>query len=97
MGGSPEIFKAGLLMRILYNSKLKKYKTPFGCLKKDEKCHLRIDIPKDCKTQKVSLYIFDEKGFSMTVPFKKETASGDYEIYKTTFLLFHVLCCAKWL
>lgn len=75
-------------MRILFNSKDIYYKSPFGCLRQDEKCTLRIEIPVSCNTTAVSLVIRDEDGFLMTVPFSLEETKGDYEIYRTEFSLF---------
>ena len=75
-------------MRILYNSKDKYYKSPFGCLRQNELCSLRIKIPVSCRTVSVYLCISDEEGFQMTVPFRVETTDGDYEVYTTEFSLF---------
>ena len=75
-------------MRILYNSKNEYYKSPFGCLRQNEICSLRIKIPVSCQTVSVCLYIRNEEGFEMTVPFRLETTDGDYEVYTTEFSLF---------
>ncbi|MBQ6998359.1 MAG: glycoside hydrolase family 13 protein [Clostridia bacterium] len=75
-------------MRILYDSKNKYHKTPFGCLRQDEKCTLRIDIPENCKTTLVRLCIRTEDGFEMFVPFSKEKTENGYETYVTEFSLF---------
>lgn len=75
-------------MRILYNSKNKYHKSPFGCLRQDEKCALRIDIPISCQTVSVCLLIKNEDGFEMKVPFVLEKSEGDYETYITEFSLF---------
>lgn len=76
------------MMRILYNSKNEYYKSPFGCVRQDELCRLRIKIPISCKTQRVCLCISAESGFKMTVPFALELTDGDYEVYRTQFSLF---------
>ena len=75
-------------MRILYNSKNEYYKSPFGCLRQNEECRLRIKIPTACLTVSVSLCIRNEKGFEMTVPFRKEGGDEAYEVYTTEFSLF---------
>ncbi len=75
-------------MRILYNSKSEYYKSPFGCLRQNEVCRLRIKIPTACQTVAVSLCIRNETGFEMTVPFKREAGDEDYEVYTTEFSLF---------
>ena len=75
-------------MRILYNSKIEYFKTPFGCLRQNELCSLRIKIPVSCRTTAVLLCIKNESGFNMSVPFLFEMLDGDYEVYKTEFSLF---------
>ena len=42
-------------MRILYDSKNLKYKSPFGCIKEGENCRISIDIPQNCQTKAVFL------------------------------------------
>lgn len=75
-------------MRILFNSKNEYYKSPFGCLRQNELCTLRIKIPISCQTEVVCLCINSENGFKMTVPFDIESMDGDYEVYCTQFSLF---------
>lgn len=75
-------------MRILFDSKNKYHKNPFGCLNINEKCTIKIDIPKSCKTKSVKLCIKNEEGFLMYVPFKKGTERELYETYTTNFSLF---------
>lgn len=75
-------------MRILYNSKNEYYKIPFGSLRQNELCTLRIKIPISCQTEKVYLCINSESGFKMTVPFEFESNDEDYGVYNTQFSLF---------
>ncbi len=75
-------------MRILYNSRDEYHKSPFGCLRQDELCTLRIKIPISCRTKEVYLCISSESGFKMTVPFTLEMTDADYEVYSTQFSLF---------
>lgn len=75
-------------MRILFNSKNEYHKSPFGCLRQNELCTLRIKIPISCETEKVYLCIRSESGIELTVPFAFESAEGDYEVYSTQFSLF---------
>ena len=46
-------------MRILFDSKLTKYKDPFGVLAEGESCRLRLDIPKDVGALRAEV-IFEE-------------------------------------
>ena len=41
-------------MRILFDSKLPQFKTPFGCLKPNEICDLNIHIPATVLATKVT-------------------------------------------
>lgn len=75
-------------MKILYDSKNSYYKLPFGCLREDEKCTLRIDIPTKCNTTLVRLIVKDEERFEMVVPFVKEKSQNNYDTFKTEFSLF---------
>lgn len=75
-------------MRILYNSKNEYYKSPFGCVRQDELCTLRIKIPISCQANEVLLIVSNESGFKMTVPFALELTDGDYRVYRTQFSLF---------
>lgn len=75
-------------MRILFNSKNEYHKSPFGCLRQNELCTLRIKIPISCETEKVYLRIRSESGIELAVPFAFESAEGDYEVYSTQFSLF---------
>lgn len=76
-------------MRILYDSKNEYYKAPFGCLREDERCTLRIDIPAKCNTTLVRVIIKDEECFEMLVPFVKEKTENGYDTFKTEFSLFN--------
>ena len=44
-------------MRILYDSKLPQYKTPFGCLTPDQVCTIHIHIPATVLATKVTCLI----------------------------------------
>lgn len=75
-------------MRILFDSKNKYYKYPFGCLRQNEICVLRLEIPVSCHTTNVKLCIGNEDGFEMLVPFEKEKTNFDYECYRCEFSLY---------
>ncbi len=77
-------------MRILYNSKNEYYKSPFGCVKQNQLCRLRIKIPVSCQTEEVFFCISSESGFKMTVPLVLEQTDGAYEVYRTQFSLFEI-------
>ena len=75
-------------MRILFDSKLPWYKSPFGCITPGEHCCLRIKIPTSVAAKKVRIVIERENGqpyeeFSM----EKEAADGPYDIFRGQFSL----------
>ncbi|MBE7042884.1 MAG: glycoside hydrolase family 13 protein [Ruminococcaceae bacterium] len=75
-------------MRILYDSKKAQFKTPFGCLRENEKCTMSLLVPRNCTTKEVQLCIEDEQGFFLRVPFGKMGEEGEYERFGGVFSLF---------
>ncbi len=67
-------------MRILFDSKLTKYKDPFGVLAEGESCGLRLDIPKDVGALRAEV-ILDEAGTTRSLTFSMTHSgdSGDYQ------------------
>ncbi len=75
-------------MRILYDCNNPYHKTPFGCLRQKEWCTLRINIPKHCKTHRLSLVIEHDRNHKiLTFPFSKTEENTLYECYELTFQL----------
>lgn len=73
-------------MRILYNSRDARYKTPFGTLEKGELCCQRIEIPAEIRTVRVELVLLREDGSDYrTVPMQRESAQELYECYSCTW------------
>lgn len=75
-------------MRILFDSKKREFKTPFGCLREDEKCTLSLLIPNSCKAKEVRLCLEDEKGFFLQVPFERIGEEDNYVRFGGSFSLF---------
>lgn len=69
-------------MRILFDSKNKEYKDPFGCLRQDEKCALTIKIPVHCETEKCFVILEDYDGFLLKTPLFYIETIDNYEIYR---------------
>lgn len=82
------LFKMEFMMRILFDSKKLYYKAPFGCLRQNEMCKLRIEIPKHCKTLSVKIKIFREDGFELWIPMEREKEKDKYECYMAEFSLY---------
>ena len=75
-------------MRILYDSKLTQFKTPFGTLTPDDTCTLHIHIPASVRTTKVICIFQREDGSHVKdVELALETTRGAYEIYRGEFTL----------
>ena len=75
-------------MRILYDSYKTQYKSPFGALAPEELCTMRIHIPTSCHTDAVWLLLRNDRtGQEREVPFMKEDAGEDYEIWQGEFSL----------
>lgn len=73
-------------MRILYDSKNLKYKTPFGCLKVGEVCSVRLDIPSSCMAKEVFLlFINDHTGKEHKLSMKFSKKEDMYDIYSLKF------------
>ena len=49
-------------MRILFDSKLSQFKTPFGTLQENETCTFHILIPCSCRTTAAALVLQAENG-----------------------------------
>lgn len=75
-------------MRILYDSKLLKHKTPFGCIKKHEECEITLYIPKACNTVRAFLMIKADDGLLIQLPLNKLCEKDAYEHYNCVFSLY---------
>lgn len=75
-------------MKIYYDSKDLKYKQPFGCLRQDETCTLRIDIPKQNGAVEVAMVLETENGgFYQHYPLANRAEEGDYVQFSGSFSL----------
>lgn len=75
-------------MRILYDSKLEEYKTPFGCLRQDELCTLTIKIPRTCNVTNVLICIDSEDDtYSAKFPMEWISLTDGYDSYQGSFSL----------
>ncbi len=76
------------MMRILYDSKSKDFKSKFGTLRENEACEINIHIPKHCKTLSCKLVFEDSAGKEYSVLSMKKTREYDsYEVYSRKFSL----------
>lgn len=75
-------------MRILFDSRQDKYKTPFGTLRTGESCVLHIEIPAACGAVAVTLMTetCEEEPYR-SFPFAKESSDGVYDTWSCRFSL----------
>ncbi len=75
-------------MRILYNSKDKSFKSPFGTLTEGENCTISVHIPCSCMTVDVKLmFLTEDKEEYCYFGMKHSSVAGDYDIYTVDFSL----------
>ena len=75
-------------MRILFDSRLSQFKSPFGTLQPGQACQMQIQIPVDCQTVRTELVLLQEDG----TPLRREEmekceATALYETWRCTFCL----------
>ena len=70
-------------MRILFDSKLSQFKTPFGTLLPGQGCRLRVDIPVSCRTVKAEVIFLQDDALTeaFRVPLAKAEANALYEAW----------------
>ena len=73
-------------MRILYDSKQLKFKSPFGTLTPGQSCTLNIHIPATVRTTAVSCIFNHEDGaFAHSIPLEFRGKDGPYDIWSGQF------------
>ena len=69
-------------MRILFDSKLSQFKTPFGTLQENETCTFHILIPCSCRTTAAALVLQAENGQELRrVPLTKQSDDTLYDTW----------------
>ena len=75
-------------MRILFDSKLSQFKTPFGVLHPGKPCTMHIQIPVSCRTTRVQLLLLRENcGTEREIEMSLQERGELYECYGCTFAL----------
>ena len=75
-------------MRILFDSRLEKYKTPFGTVREGAACILNVYMPDSAEAVGLTLVVENCDGKPFTeVPFRKKERRGDYDVWTTEFSL----------
>ena len=74
-------------MRILFDSKLSQFKTPFGTLIPGERCRLRVDIPVSCQAVKAEARMMRDDGVTQAfcVPLQRAEENELYEAWSGEF------------
>lgn len=75
-------------MRILYDSKLPQYKTPFGVLTPGTPCTLRVHVPEAVCANRVDCLVSREDGSpAFGFSLNPESRDGPYEVFRGDFAL----------
>ena len=75
-------------MRILYDSKLPRYKTPFGVLTPGKSCTLRVHVPEAVCAKRVDCMVSREDGSpAFAFSLEPEAKDGPYRIFRGDFSL----------
>ena len=75
-------------MRILFDSKLSQFKTPFGVLHPGKPCTMHIQIPVSCRTTRVQLLLLRENcATEREIEMSLQERGELYECYGCTFAL----------
>ena len=75
-------------MRILFDSKQKMFKNPFGTLSVGEECTLHIHIPRDVGALKAECFLYaDDGGDAVAVTMTLSARRGAYDIFEGSFSL----------
>lgn len=75
-------------MRILFDSKLSQFKTPFGVLHPGKPCTIHIQIPVSCRTTRVQLLLLRENcSTEREIEMSLQERGELYECYGCTFAL----------
>ena len=73
-------------MRILFDSKLPRYKTPFGCLTPGQDCTLNIHIPATVQAVTVTVILnYDHGEAAQLIPMTFQKKEGPYDIFRGNF------------
>ena len=75
-------------MRILFDSKLSQFKSPFGTLQENKACTMHIHIPVSCQTVAVQLVLQRENGEECRrTALEKQSEDALYEIWGGSFCM----------
>ena len=77
-------------MRILYDSKLSQYKTPFGTLTPGQECILHVHVPTSVGASMVNgLFSYESGAYAFTVALQLTERRGPYDIFSGKFSIPH--------
>ena len=74
-------------LRILYDSAKNEHKSPFGCIRVDEKCYISIAVPISTDAKAVRLVIEQEGGQILSVPLGSFYDENEYRRFSDEFSL----------
>ena len=75
-------------MRILFDSRLSQFKSPFGTLHPGQNCRIQIQIPVSCQTVKTELVLLQEDGTQLQREEMEKCEQTElYETWRCNFCL----------
>ncbi len=74
-------------LRILYDSAKAEHKSPFGCIREDEKCRLSISVPISSEPIEVKVVFDNEDGQILTVPLGFVHDENEYRHFSGEFAI----------
>ncbi|TCZ78285.1 glycoside hydrolase family 13 protein [Paenibacillus albiflavus] len=77
------------MMRILFDSKSKAHKQPFGCIRQDELCMLTIHIPSAANAVKALIRLEGPDGYYQEISMQCTASVNSYDYYTGSFALQH--------
>ena len=72
-------------LRILYDSAKQEYKSPFGCIREGEDCHISISVPISSEPIEVKVAFEHEDGQNLTVPLGFVYDENEYRHFSGDF------------
>ena len=83
-------------MRILFDSKLPQFKTPFGTLVPNQECTLNIHIPASVQARNVSVILNYEHGeTAQVISMEYRMKKGPYDIFQGKFSIPYTRLCIR--
>ena len=74
-------------MNVAFNCLSEEFKTPFGCVRENQPCHLTVKVPEYYAVTGVDVILTTDTPYGMRVSFELTGTQDGYQIYQTQFSL----------